>query len=165
MGTKVSYAHSNHRCILKLAGEIRHTVSSVVESIIAEFLASEESCEYIIDLTETIFIDSTNLGLIARIAREAWRRGQAKPVIVSSNGDVNAVIESMGFANAFQIVVEHEATKAELEEAPTPEEYSDPGKAQRLLEAHEALIALDEKNREAFQPVVDALRKEPGSDA
>lgn len=39
---------------------------------------------------------------------------------------------------------------ADLHEAPALMEYSDPGKAQRLLEAREALIDLDERNRETF---------------
>jgi uncharacterized protein YmfQ (DUF2313 family) len=66
----------------------------------------------------------------------------------------------MGFGQAFDIVEAHEATGADLHEAPTLMEYSDPGKARRLLEAHEALIDLDERNRETFQRVVDVLRKQ-----
>jgi len=160
MEARICYAHLGRRCVLRLVGEVRHTVSSVVEAIISEFLKVEESPEFIIDLTETVFIDSTNLGLIARIARETWRRGAGKPILVSSNADINAVIQSMGFAKAFDIVETHEATSAELHEAPTPTDYADPGKARRLLEAHEALIDLDERNRQTFQQVVDVLRRD-----
>jgi anti-anti-sigma factor len=162
MATEVRYAHGDHRCILKLTGEIRHTMSSVVDAIIAEFLADEESREYVIDLTDATFIDSTNLGLLAKIAREAWRRGHAKPVIVSRNPEINAVIDSMGFDTAFRIVAEHEATRAELHKAPTPPKSEDADKGRRMLEAHEALIDLDERNRKAFQQVVDVLRKDAG---
>ena len=162
MAPEVRYAHADHRCILKLSGDVRHTVSSVVDAIITEFLDAEESCEYVIDLTDATFIDSTNLGLIAKVAREAWRRGHEKPVIVSTNDEINAVIDSMGFPSAFRIVEEHEAMGAELHEAATPEAYSDPDKARRLLEAHEALINLDERNRKTFQQVVDVLRKDVG---
>jgi hypothetical protein len=47
---------------------------------------------------------------------------------------------------------------------PTPDDYSDPRKAQRILEAHEALIELDEKNRQTFQSVVDVLRRNNAPD-
>ena len=160
MEPKIRYAHAEHRCILQLAGEIRHPVSSVVDAIIGEFLKDEEAPEFVIDLTNTTYIDSTNLGLIAKIARETWRRGLEQPVLVSTNADVNAVIDSMGFTHAFRIVQEHEATGAELHEAPIPAHCSDARTANRLLEAHEALIALDEKNRKTFQQVVDVLRQQ-----
>ncbi len=159
METRIRYAHAGRRCVLQLTGDIRHPVSSVVETIVDEFLQAGDAPEVVIDLTGTAFIDSTNLGLLAKVARESWRRGQEPPILVSPNPDINAVLDSMGFGHAFRIVPEHEATAVELHDVPTPDDYSDPHKARRILEAHEALIDLDEKNRQTFQSVVDVLRR------
>lgn len=159
METKIRYAHAEHWCVLQLTGDIRHPVSSVVETIIDEFLQAGDASEVLIDLTDAAFIDSTNLGLIAKVARDSWQRGQEPPILVSTNPDINAVLESMGFSSAFHIVSEHQATDLELHDVPTPDDYSDPRKARRMLEAHEALIELDEKNRQTFQSVVDVLRR------
>ena len=155
---RILHARQGRSCIIKMAGQVRHAVSASLDAVIGEALQGDGAEAFIIDLTETEFIDSTNLGLLARIARVQWERGRKQPVIASTNPEVTAVLSSMGFDDAFVIVRELGGEERALVEAPAADEDTR-RKAQLILEAHEALMEMNEKNRQTFRSVVELLRK------
>jgi anti-anti-sigma regulatory factor len=59
---------------------------------------------WMFDLTEAELLDSTNLGLLARIAERVHRSGGARCVIVSTREDINCVLQSMAFDEVFELV-------------------------------------------------------------
>jgi anti-anti-sigma factor len=155
---RVLHARQGRNCIIKMIGEVRHTVSAGLDAVIMEALQGGDVVTFIIDLTETEFIDSTNLGLLAKIARVQWEKGREQSVIASTNPEVTTVLSSMGFDEAFVIVREPEAQGGTLEEAPAADEDTR-RKARLILDAHEALMGMNDKNREMFHNVVELLRK------
>ena len=65
----------------------------------------------------------------------------------------------MGFDRVFFLITDAEGLQEGL--APVPDvELSDREKARMILEAHKALINLNEKNKDVFKNVVDALEEE-----
>jgi len=155
---RVLHARQGRNCIIKMTGQVRHTVSAGLDAVIRAAIDSGETERFIIDLTETEYIDSTNLGLLARIARVQWERGRPKPIIASTNPEVTLVLTSMGFDEAFVIIEQPEPVHGTLEPAPAADEDTR-RKAHLIIEAHEALMDMSEKNRETFRGVVDLLRK------
>ena len=66
---KMQYAVHNGTYVLKLRGDVRVPVCTSLETFVEQRLLTDDSLRAVlIDLTETEAIDSTALGLLARIA-------------------------------------------------------------------------------------------------
>jgi anti-anti-sigma factor len=165
---KILYARHERFLILKLVGIIRYASLRDTSRSTASFQPFLKRCfqwrdfdHVLIDLTETESIDSTNLGLLAQTAQFTLARWNRKPAILSTREDINAILESVGFDQVFHIF--HEAPTA----LPAPfEELPDQGPdggatpARVVLNAHRALMAINDKNKAAFKDVVQLLEQE-----
>jgi anti-anti-sigma regulatory factor len=153
--------------VLKLVGTIRYASLRDTSPSTAGFQAFLKRCfqwrdydQVLIDLTETDSIDSTNLGLLAQIARFTLAQWQRRPTLLSTREDINAILESVGFDQVFCII--HELPRQALPElenvpaVPTPEHED----RHTVLEAHRALMAISEKNQAMFKDVVEVLEKQ-----
>ena len=60
----------------------------------------------VIDLVEAEGIDSTTLGLLAKVSIRAQERYGYRPVIISTNENITRLITSMGFDMVFDIRTE-----------------------------------------------------------
>lgn len=155
----VLYTIDEGVCIIKMRGRIRHTIAPAMDTFIARLFSDLGAEDVVVDLTETTYIDSTSLGLLAKIANIVAARAQRKVAIVSSNEDITLVLEGMGFDQAFIIVSKASAERGDLESIPGIRE-PDRDHAAILLDAHRRLMALNEKNRIQFQSVVSTLERE-----
>src|SRR5690606_41231236 len=89
-----------------------------------------------IDLTETEIIDSTSLGLLAKLSILSTERVGLLPTLVSPREDMLRLLQSMGFEQIFNIVPESTPTDAELQELP-PQTLSEEQVRSRVLEAQD----------------------------
>jgi len=113
----------------------------------------------VIDLTETEGIDSTSLGLLAKLSILSKQKVGFLPTLVSNHDDMNRLLQSMGFDQVFNIVPETTPTCAELQDLPGQILSEDKVK-KKVLEAHHILMQLNENNREAFRDLVSALESD-----
>jgi anti-anti-sigma factor len=103
----VLYANHDGLVVFKFVGEIRYTmgdsyrVSASLDAFLDDLFESKDFENILIDLTETDSIDSTNLGLLAKIAQFTERHYGRKPTIISTNEDINAILDSVGFDQVF----------------------------------------------------------------
>mgnify|MGYP002019061313 FL=1 len=112
----------------------------------------------VIDLTETECIDSTSLGLLAKLSILSRQKVGFLPTLVSNHEDMNRLLQSMGFDQVFNIVSESTPTCEELQDLPAQMLSEDKVK-HKVLEAHRILMDLNDSNREAFRDLVSALEK------
>jgi len=70
---QIYYAITGQRGFLKLAGEIRYPLAASLNQAVNTLLAAPEIQGVVVDLQETDFIDSTCLGLLARVATQKPR--------------------------------------------------------------------------------------------
>jgi anti-anti-sigma factor len=117
----------------------------------------EPPSDIIIDLCKTEYMDSTILGLLAKIARRFITHHHRKPTLLSTQEDINILLESMGFDAAFDIRANADSVPFYLEDIPLLEK-SVP-MPETLLEAHETLMDLDKRNVVRFSTTVDTLRE------
>jgi hypothetical protein len=83
------------------------------------------------------------------------------PTVVSTRPDITRLLVSMGLDDVLQIItepLEHKEQLGELERKHASEEDL----RQRVIEAHQALMSLNESNREAFKDLVSTLEGSPG---
>lgn len=142
--------------VLKFFGDVRLTLCSSLDCHLEESLASPEVQEILIDLTQTEGIDSTSLGLIAKLSLKAQKRGLEKPALVSTNPDITRILLTMGFDHVFVLLDQLPPSVQELKKLPLVQESVEEMQ-QRIIAAHRVLMDLNESNREAFQDLVSTL--------
>jgi len=142
--------------ILKFVGDVRLTLCATLDDFLESMCRSNQLKAVLIDLTETEGIDSTSLGLLAKISVLARKKHQLIPTIISTNQDITRILESMGFHQVFVIMdkaLSHEDNLSELPVIIGSEDVVH----QKVLEAHKILMSMNESNQETFKDLVYTL--------
>ena len=155
--------HASHDGIhvLRFIGDVRYTLSPSIERYLDGVFDSQQPAGFVIDLTETDSIDSTNLGLLVRIARRMPAPGERRITIVSNRAEINSILASMALDEVFDIVEDTCPETGQAREVPC-ENADREALSRTLIDAHRALMDLSEHNREMFRDVVASLEKNSG---
>src|SRR5688572_23714488 len=92
---RVTYAQEDRWHVLRYFGRVDYTVAPAVDRFVQSLFEDGGVRPFLFDLREARLVDSTNLGLLARIADRVRRAEGGKSVIVSSEEDINDVLSSM----------------------------------------------------------------------
>lgn len=153
---EILYACQEGHYVLKFIGDVRLTMCSTIDEHLRSILQREDITDSLIDLTETQNIDSTSLGLIAKLAIKSAKCNLPKPTLVSTNPDVTKILYAMGFDQVFLLIEQMPASCKDLIEVPAVQESEDQVK-QRIIDAHRVLISLNDANRNEFKDLISAL--------
>jgi len=153
---EILYACQAGHYVLKFIGDVRLTMCSTIDEHLRSILQREDITDTLIDLTETENIDSTSLGLIAKLAIKSAKCDLPKPTLVSTNPDVTKILYAMGFDQVFLLLEEMPASCKDLVQVPAVMESEDRVK-QRIIDAHRVLISLNDANRNEFKDLISAL--------
>jgi anti-anti-sigma factor len=158
---QILYANLQGVCFFRFVGEIRHGQSAGLEALINSLFNDKNGVckDVVVDLSQASYLDSTNLGLLAMIARNMLEKHQRKPTLISTDKDMTTLLQSMCLDQVFTLL------DKPLDAPDAFVEVSDQGageqqRAKMILAAHEELLKLGESNRKTFQPVVDLLKQE-----
>lgn len=153
---KIQFAQYNETFVLKCVGDVRLTFCSALNETIEKILKTNSFKSIVIDLTEVISIDSTTLGLLAKLSILSKRKFGMLPTLASTNPDVSRVLDSMGFNQVFNVVHTPAPCPECLDDLPE-QDQSEAVVKERVLEAHQILMSLNQSNRDAFRDLVSAL--------
>lgn len=162
---QIFYGLHDQTLVLRLVGDIRHTASgslvssTALDDFIDARLDEHRFDDIVIDLSETEFIDSTHLGLLARTAVFLREKDHKNPTIYSPKTKITHLLRAMGFDTVFNVLetsASPEASQALPESSAAPEQRA----SKVILEAHRTLAALSEKNAVAFKDVIKLLEAE-----
>jgi anti-anti-sigma factor len=142
--------------VIKLVGDVRLTLCTTLDEFFDEMLSVANFASIVVDLSDASNVDSTTLGLLAKLAIKAKARFQFVPLILSTNPDITRVLESMGFDRVFRIREEPLLNDEDLGELPALPCSEDAVKA-RVLEAHRTLMGLSDSNHAKFRELVSLL--------
>lgn len=145
--------------VLRYRGDVRHTLCVALDRYLAQLLEQSTIRGFVVDLSEVQSIDSTNLGILARLARSMQKAALPKVTLISNRPDINELLEAVGFDEVFNIVDALPTTTDSLSEI-TSQEGEGSESSRLLLEAHQALMSLNEENRRMFRDVVKAFEEE-----
>lgn len=153
------YAHEDGTWILRLEGDVRHPLSPAINALLDRAFGDPGLRNFAVDLSKAEAIDSTNLGVLARIANHMTGAGLPRATLVAPGTDILTVLRAVCFDRIFAIVPEGGSIDAALEELPGA--HTDQREALEIvLEAHRRLCAIDEGNLDAFRDVVELLERE-----
>ncbi|HMU86302.1 MAG TPA: STAS domain-containing protein [Agitococcus sp.] len=147
--------------VLKFTGEVRAPMCATLDDFLEKMFVDSELSAILVDLTETDYIDSTALGMIAKTAVFLQMHNQRKPIILSTNPDITRLLESMGFDQVF-IILACECHEECLNELPESEP-SEHEMMEKVISAHRVLMGLSEQNQATFKNLVEALELEQQS--
>lgn len=156
---KILYSKKEQRYFIKLSGDLRFTSGRDFDSLLESMFKDTDMEDVMIDMSEANYLDSTMLGLLAKIANFFITKFQKKITILSTNEDINYLLSNIGLDNVFIIVTSFEVTPEVLENIPNINS-SDRENAMTILDAHRQLVNLNEKNSEVFKDVIELLEQD-----
>ncbi len=156
---KYLFAREGEKIFFKLTGNLKYTTSGKFDAFLDKLIEKDRDfSEALVDLSEADFIDSTNLGFLARIAEYMSENHCKKVTLYSPGSEINTLLESVGFDEIFVIVKDKADVSDDISEIP-PSEIKERERTRMMLDSHKALMRISEKNVPVFQNVVDLLQK------
>ena len=147
--------------VLRYFGAVDFTLAPGIERFLQRLILAGSVSGLVFDLTAAESLDSTNLGLMARVNEQVHDLGAPNSVIVSNNEDIDAVLRSMGFDQSFEMTAPSNGVSSAACAEPVAVGAASAAELQRtMLEAHRALVRLSEAGRLEFESVVGCLERD-----
>lgn len=156
---KILYAMVDNTCILKLVGAIVYRISPCFDRFLQKVSEDSSVEKFIVDLTEACHIDSTNLGLLARLHEFSFAKCGRPPTVVSTNENINEVLKNIGFSKMFNLIESLDSSQTDFSELPQ-NDCDKKNLSEIMLSAHRELAKLNEANKELFKDVIKYLEEE-----
>jgi anti-anti-sigma factor len=141
---------------LKLVGDVRVNLCSSIDDYLEQMFTDPGFESVMVDLCEAEGIDSTTLGLLAKLALRARKDFGLKPVVYSCSSGINRLLRSMAFGRIFDIRDGISVDDEVIREIPSVSEAPEEVRI-KVIEAHRVLMDISEENRERFQDLMVAL--------
>jgi anti-anti-sigma factor len=156
----VTHAEKEGFHVLRYFGRVDYMLATSINRFADRIIQKGRVGGLIFDLTEAENLDSTNLGLLARIAERVRTAGGGRSVIVSTSDNINCVLRSMSFDQIFEIVTDPTDFSAVDEDEIDAVPQSQEELLNTMLDAHRTLVSLSDADRLQFQDVVACLESE-----
>lgn len=159
---RVTYASEAGWNVLRYFGRVDYTMAPAIERFVDHL--AHGPCPFLFDLSGARILDSTNLGLLARMVERAKADGAGRCVVVSPPADIDDVLRSMGFDCLVDITSQSPlptaGEAAHPEEVVTDEAASQGEMLRTMLEAHRTLAGIDDHDCAQWRDVVNLLEAE-----
>lgn len=148
--------------VFRFEGRVRFTMAQGLDLFIDEALDGGSFDTILVDLRGTAQIDSTGIGLLARIGSHALSCLGRRAVLVCGPGDVEQAIRAVDFDRVFDLVALPPVEPTALEEVPLDAlaRRSHRSQGRVVLDSHRDLMTVSDRNRQVFESVVGALEQE-----
>ncbi|MBK8186577.1 MAG: STAS domain-containing protein [Cellvibrio sp.] len=144
--------------VIKLVGDVRLTFCISFDQFIDAMLADTELTSVLFDLSDAEAVDSTTLGLMAKISLLSQDQRNITPVILATNSSIKRILNSMGFADIFSIVDKLDSSLIPSKSLCCDDQNA-PMIKERVIEAHKILMSLNEQNADTFKNLVKMLEE------
>lgn len=154
---KILVSEHDGAYVIRLTGDVRVTLCSSLNHYMEVIFQSGNISEVIVDMLEAEGVDSTTLGLLAKLAIHCNEQYQVKPVVFCPDDSLYRTLMVMGLDDVFDIAqtVPAESVCKELPETtPSVDETRE-----QVLEAHKLLSSFNERNKQEFMDLIRALEE------
>jgi anti-anti-sigma factor len=155
---RIEYAVLQGTHVFKLVGEVRAMTCSTLDHLLDKITQDQTLTGALVDLTDTTFVDSTTLGVLAKLGLHLRTQRNIQPIMLSTNPDITTLTNSMGLGQVFVMLNCKTASACTFA---LPEEQPEAhAMLETVLEAHQTLMNLNDHNKAMFQPLVRQLEHE-----
>jgi len=152
-------AASHHGAyVIRLVGDVRLTLCTTIDEFFQRMFDDPEFASVWVDLCDAEGIDSTTLGLLAKLALQVKEKFGFEPAIYSCEPGINRLLKSMGFQRLFVLHEESCSNPEDISEIPVVE-GSEMVVKEKVIEAHRVLMGLSDENRARFKDLMSALER------
>lgn len=146
---KILVSHDGSNYIIKLESDVRLTLCASLSQYMDTIFESESVDDVLVDLLDATGVDSTTLGLLAKLALHCKKMFGVKPTIFCVDEDLIQVLKSMGLDDIYNIVDQPPEQLDSLK--PLPPNVEDVElMQQQILEAHKLLVLLSPDKKQEF---------------
>jgi anti-anti-sigma factor len=156
------YAHENGTWFIRLSGDLRHPLGPALNTLLDRAFAAPDTTQFLVDLADAETIDSTCLGILARIANWAGEKAAPRPIIITASEDITETLLAIRFDRLFELRHSSIRQPENLRDV-APQSTDREQMSEMVLEAHRRLCAIDDQNKAVFQSLVEALERETGT--
>lgn len=144
--------------VIRLEGDVRLTLCTTIDDYVQNMFADPNFASVWVDLCAAQGIDSTTLGLLAKLALQVKERYGFVPAIYSCDPGINRLLKSMAFHRLFELHEELCNNPEDIAEVPSVP-GSEEAVKQQVIEAHRVLMGISEENRDRFKDLITALER------
>lgn len=144
---------------IKFKGTIRYSHCSGLEAHIENLFNKKDFEDIAIDMVEARVLDSTALGLLARISIEQNKQTKRKPVILIAEGELLNILNRVCFDQVFNIVLSDSLSTGHNFEQLSNDEDDENKTLQRVVKAHQDLARLADENASLYKDITNALKQ------
>ncbi len=155
----IEYAGLNGTHVFKLVGEVRAPSCCSLDHLLDKLDQLPTVSGVVVDLTDANFMDSTALGVVAKLGLKIRELYQLQPILLSTNIDLTTLANSMGLGQVFTLLNCRNTETRCLQSLPD-RDVSQDDMLHTVLDAHRTLIGLNDSNRAMFEPLVKQLEHE-----
>ncbi len=153
---RISTASDQGAHLLRLEGDVRLIMCTALDEHLEKIFSDPEFASVWVDVTGATGLDSTTLGMLAKLAIRTKERFGFKPAMFSDNPGINRLLKSMGFSKLYELRSGESVTNDDTAELPQVDASEDVVR-QKVIDAHKTLMSLTEENRKAFKDLVQTL--------
>jgi anti-anti-sigma factor len=143
---------------IKLVGDVRLPWCISLDTYCEKVIKQPGLKKVFIDLTDTDNIDSTTLGVLAKISNYSRKFRDNLPILISINDDIDRLIISTGLMSIFEIKKDFNINPDLFDNLPIVSS-SDEEIKKSVIDAHEKLMELTKDNQLKFKSLVDYLNE------
>lgn len=156
MKGRILVAVHNGTYLIKFVGDVRVNLSVAADDFFDEMCRDKHFMSVFVDLTAARSLDSTSLGILAKLSKKIRKLFNVRPTLVSTNVDITRLLHVMGFDDVFHIVEQPLVEEDRLGELPLSD-FTSEDIRRRVLEAHKTLMGLNENNQNDFRDLIATL--------
>lgn len=141
--------------VIRLEGDVRLVMCTALNEYFQHMFAQANFLSVWVDVTEATGLDSTTLGMLAKLAIQTHEKFGFKPAIFSTDPGIDRLLQSMGFGQLFEVRA-GPCSASCASEIPARDSTEEEVR-KRVIEAHRTLMGLNDANKVAFQDLVRTL--------
>ena len=156
---KILVSDDQGNYLLKLIGDVRVTLCGSLNHHMETIFGRQDVKNVIVDMLEAEGLDSTTLGLMAKLGLHCRKEYGINVQVFCQNPSILRTLDCMGLEEIFDIIQEVPAINAELHSIEPVSPEVDEIRRQ-VVEAHRLLMELNPDNSKEFIDLIRALESD-----
>ena len=156
---KILVSDNQGNYLLKFIGDVRVTLCGSLNRHMETIFGSQDVKKVVVDMLEAEGVDSTTLGLMAKLGMHCRKEYGINVQVFCQNPSILRTLDCMGFDEIFDIIQELPDIDAELHSIESVSSEVDEIRRQ-VVEAHKLLMQLNPDNSKEFTDLIRALESD-----
>ena len=156
---RILVAENDGIYLLKLNGDVRVTLCASISDYLSKIFSGSRPTEVYVDLLDAECIDSTTLGLLARLAIHTQQEFDFRTRLLCNNRNILRIFEAMDIDGLFDIVDAEPPLSLEPREV-VPGDLDEEEIRRQVLDAHKLLVKLNPDLMSEFYDLITSLESQ-----